>query len=110
MFLDQVQTSGWVGIRQDKTQVWQLVPCQFLAFLRNRTVLWPSDYELVALVKTTRLENAFRWTNDEGWRRPEVQRVTPVHPRSTSVGDVLITPQGVLYIVCDRGFGLMGAI
>jgi hypothetical protein len=99
-------------------QVWHLVEDCFLhQFNDEANWSWPRNFELVALLDTFSLHEAFKWGNErDGWSRPEV-RLYPnveflwggksvprsftfdVHPRSTSMGDVMITPEGVPYRV-----------
>ena len=63
-------------------------------------------FELVADVDTDDLNLAFRLTNDVGWNwwlNPEVSAyVKPC--RSTSVGDVIVLPDGEAYVVLAAGF------
>ena len=64
-------------------------------------------FQLVADVETDDLNLAFRLTNDVGWNwwlNPEVSAyVKPC--RSTSVGDVIVLPNGEAYVVLACGFG-----
>ena len=88
-----------------KTKVFHAVP------FRSRLVgdpwaLFPEDYQLVAEVNTDNVDEAYYRTNDlgEGWWLDE--RVTAhVAPcRSTSVGDVLVLPDGKALRVCRLGY------
>lgn len=105
-----------------RTQVWQLFhnwfPCRHI-----NAPSWPSNYSLVCALDTSDLVEAMRWTNDQcHWERQNIvlfapfgwdvlpgtnQRTVFRMPRSTSVGDVLVTPEGVAYVVDDFGFSQM---
>ena len=68
--------------------------------------VFPDDYRLVAEVETNSVSQAWLLTNDVGcdwWLNDEVTAyVTPC--RSTSVGDVLVLPDGKTLRICGRGF------
>lgn len=70
--------------------------------------LWQehTNYTLVANVDTTDLDTAYRLTNhiDRDWTENEGVTLTGTRKvRSTSVGDVLVCPQGA-YMVARCGF------
>ena len=63
-------------------------------------VVFPDDFKLVAFVPTEDLERVFGLTNhvDSAWTdNPSVVPVDPPH-RSTSVGDVVVTEDGVFKV------------
>ena len=58
---------------------------------------WPTRYIHVADVEARSVEEAYRLTNTvrrDWWRREEVTAVVETPIRSTSVGDVVVTPDG----------------
>lgn len=67
---------------------------------------WPADYRLVAEVEAPSIEAVFRLTNshDRHWSlRPGVACFAP-NARSTSVGDVVVTPGGRVFRCESRGW------
>lgn len=70
----------------------------------------PDAYVLVAEVDTHSLTQAFALTNhtDEDW--PLNEGVRPIGDafRSTSVGDVIVTPDNLAYLVLPIGFRFLG--
>ena len=61
---------------------------------------FPSEYELVANVETTELEDVFRLTNHIEWEKnSQVEEVKP--SRSTSVGDIVVDATGHAFL-CER--------
>jgi len=67
---------------------------------------WPEGYRCVAVVQTTDLEKVFRLTNhhEEDWTsNPGVCCPDP-RQRSTSVGDVVVGPDGRMWRCEDFGW------
>lgn len=66
------------------------------------------DYSLVAAVDTDDLDEAYYLTNhiDHSWYENKGVTVY-VESRSTSVGDVLVTNDGTMYIVAMIGFTVL---
>jgi hypothetical protein len=59
---------------------------------------WPEEYDLVASVETDSIEEAFRLTNHISCAWWDNQEVTTVKKsRSTSVGDIIVTNEGVFH-------------
>lgn len=59
---------------------------------------WPEEYDLVAEVNAETIEKAFELTNHitcAWWDNPEVTMVKK--SRSTSVGDIIVTDDGVFF-------------
>ena len=79
------------------------IPTSFL----TRWASFPEEYELVAEVNTDSLDEAFQLTNTtdvEWWFYLGVTAyVSPC--RSTSVGDVIVLPNGEPFRVLARGYG-----
>jgi hypothetical protein len=91
---------------EKKMRVYHAVP--FIPFgFATRWASFPDEFKLVAEVETDSLDEAFGLTNsgDEAWWLNE--RVTAhVSPcRSTSVGDVFVSPDGEIFRVLPLGFG-----
>ncbi len=66
---------------------------------------WPEDYECVAYVKSSNVEDCFRLTNtiDAPWYdNPEVECLKKT--RSTSVGDVIVTPDHKIHLCMPMGW------
>jgi len=72
----------------------------------------PAAFELVAEIETDDLEEAFRLTNSEEqewWFNDRVfARTDPC--RSTSVGDVIVLPDGEAFIVNSWGYRPLGIV
>ena len=73
----------------------------------------PSEFQLVAEVEDADLERAFHLTNhleDAGW--PENEGVTcfVASPRSTSVGDILVSPDGIAHLCESVGWKPLGVV
>jgi hypothetical protein len=63
----------------------------------------PENYEKVAEVEVENVDEAFRVTNhidEPWWKNPEVKWHKDQSRRSTSVGDVVVGPDGKRYL-CD---------
>ena len=71
---------------------------------------WPSDFEKVATVATTSLDEAFQKTNHifRPWTENEEVVESIEKPRSTSCGDVLVLPDGRAMRVAGQGFCEVG--
>ena len=67
---------------------------------------WPSDFRQVALVGTESLDTAYAWTNHIGksWTENPLVKVLADRVRSSSVGDVFVTPDGKAHRVDSCGF------
>lgn len=104
---------------QGRMKVWHFHADKMPA--RSTNPQWPQDYSLVAALDTESLDEAFYWTNvDDEWLRDEVLIFEPfgwrlidsdqifVQPRSTSVGDVLVAPDGRVFMVESSGFRCIG--
>jgi hypothetical protein len=68
---------------------------------------WPIDYHWVATVEAEDVDEVFRLTNDDAWDRPEVTRHVKCH-RDTSVGDVVVGPDGRPFLCLVSGWMLIG--
>ena len=65
---------------------------------------FPDEYDRVAIVETNSLEDVFRLTNhiESDWTgNPEVIVAISMYPRSTSVGDVVVDENDMIYY-CDH--------
>ena len=69
-------------------------------------VCWPRDYEHVANVLATGLEDVFEMTQDSWSDNDNVFCRVKTH-RSTSVGDVVITPKGEIRRCESDGWSLI---
>lgn len=72
---------------------------------------WPGpDYVPVATVEAATLEGVYRLTNNITTPWSENAGVLPAAPRlrSTSVGDVIVDPEGVAHGVDTGGFARLG--
>lgn len=80
------------------------------------TFEWPGPPDtaltLVAEVDTCNLDKAFALTNntDQDWTLNRGVRAFVDPCRSTSVGDVIVTPDDEAYIVLSRGFRSLGKV
>jgi len=70
-----------------------------------KTLKFPEDFEMAAVVETDSLERAFERTNTIERVWTENEDVTPMteRPRSTSVGDAMVK-DGVVFQVAGIGF------
>lgn len=77
----------------------------------TRWAVFPGEYELVAEVETDSLDEAFGLTNTGGreWWLNEGVTAYVVPCRSTSVGDVMVLPEGKPFRVLPMGFGGLSA-
>ena len=107
------------GVLEGTMEVWHHKDGP-LYCLQDRAPGWPDNFDFVATLDTEFLDEAFEWTNtDDGWQRFEVDLFYPygwncgsregtglyfVMPRSTSVGDVFVTAEGIAYMVAPLGF------
>lgn len=71
-----------------------------------------TKYVLVAEVDTTDLERAYELTNhiDKDWTLNREVRAFVPSCRSTSVGDMIVTPDDEAYLVLPVGFGLFAKL
>ena len=96
---------GDMSKEEKKTMVFHAVP-YIPARFATRWASFPEEFKLVAKVETDSLDEAFRLTNtgEQLWWLGD--KVTPYVSscRSTSVGDVIVLPNGKSYRVLDRGF------
>ena len=79
------------------------------AMYKETAGIWPEEYAKVAEVDTDQLEVAFELTNTihrPWWTNPGVRAVKPT--RSTSVGDVLVTPDGKAHRCMPSGWKTLG--
>lgn len=72
----------------------------------------PGSYRLVAEVRTCNLDKAFALTNntEQDWSLNRGVRAFVDPCRSTSVGDVIVTPDDEAYIVLSKGFRSLGKV
>lgn len=72
----------------------------------------PDEFKLVAEVDTHSLTQAFALTNhiDQDWTLNKEVRAYGDSFRSTSVGDVIVTPDNLAYLVRTIGFGFLGEV
>jgi hypothetical protein len=88
-----------------KFEVWHAKQPTFDAYTREdspfnpnrRRQRFPQDYAKVAVVETESVDDVFGLTNhiDHDWTlNPQVVEVVPGGQRPTSVGDVVVTPEG----------------
>lgn len=73
--------------------------------------VWPDDFDLVAVVDVNDPDAAFGLTNhtdDAGWTRNRGVRVLMDGVRSTSVGDIVVTPDGKVYLCQNIGWAVIG--
>ena len=71
---------------------------------------FPGEFTHVALVECRDLDKAYELTNNLGWhwsKNPEVKAASD-KLRSTSVGDVIIAPDGMAHSVESVGFAPIG--
>ena len=90
---------------EKKTKVYHAVP--FRPWLSgDPRAMFPEDYQLVAEVDTNDVDEAYYLTNDVDTKWWINERVTAhvVPCRSTSVGDVLVLPDGRGLRVHSRGY------
>lgn len=74
---------------------------------RDKPALFPDHFTLVAEVAHDELGAAYHFTNSfdkAWWENPEVHKTVEGPTRSTSVGDVIETPDGALHLVAAMGF------
>ena len=94
-----------------KTRVYHATPPNF-GFEDYPCWMCPDTFKLVAEVDTNDLTEAFLLTNDMGsdwWLHEQVQ-VFVMPCRSTSVGDVLVLPDGEAFIALRFGFHSLGHV
>ncbi len=97
-----------MAYRREKTRVYHAVGAE----MRFDEQV-PSQVQLVAEVDTDDLDEAFKLTNDTGYEECQVDdRVTifVIPHRSTSVGDVIVLPDGEGYLVLRHGFRRIGSL
>ena len=90
---------------EKKTKVYHAVPLG--PRLAGDPWAWfPEDYQLVAEVDTDDVDEAYYLTNDLGkdWWLNEGVTAHLVPCRSTSVGDVLVRPDGKVFTVSRLGY------
>jgi len=70
------------------------------------TPKFPEEYELVAEVDTTDIEEAFRLTNniEDAWTRNAEVKAQGSEFRSTSCGDVVVAPDGKRLLCASMGW------
>jgi len=92
-----------------KTRVYHAVGGNFRS-ARDPWAWCPSGFELVAELETEDLDKVFRLTNDcgEDWWLNKGVTAFVVPSRSTSVGDVIVLPNGQGYTVEPIGFRPVG--
>jgi hypothetical protein len=68
--------------------------------------VWPDNYQLVAAVNTNELETAFLLTNhiDQAWQENDGVFTFVGSCRSTSVNDVVVTPDGKAHVCLEQGW------
>jgi hypothetical protein len=88
-----------------KAAVWQVKESEFprtVSFVETSEGLrFPLDYECVAMIESTSLEEIFRLTNHidrPWWENDEVE--VRKKGRSTSVGDVVVMPDNKTLYLC----------
>lgn len=71
---------------------------------------WPDDFDLVAQVDTDDLDAVFELTNhiSDDWTKNPGVRAIAKHPRSTSVGDVVVNSQENVFICLPVGWKEIG--
>ena len=119
MSTQENDTTSLEGKLQGKMSVWHFDSNLMPARLTNPQ--WPQEYALVAALDTESLDEAFYWTNEgDGWMCDSVTVFPPFgwqmdlpesvfhSPRSTSVGDVLVKPNGDVFVVEAAGFRRIG--
>ncbi|MBX3394321.1 MAG: hypothetical protein KF841_03035 [Phycisphaerae bacterium] len=87
---------------ENPTFQWPEIPCAEI----------PAGYKLVAEVDTYNLDKAILLTNnvDQDWSL-NVGVTAIVQPcRSTSVGDVIVTPDDEAYLILSRGYRRLGRV
>jgi len=90
-----------------KAAVWQVKESEFPRTISSTEGLkFPLDYECVAMIESTSLEEIFRLTNHINhpwWENDEVE--VRKKGRSTSVGDVVVMPDNkTLYLCLPMGW------
>jgi hypothetical protein len=80
--------------------------------LQDPSAQWPDGYRLVADVDTEDLETAFLLTNhvERAWQENEGVFAYVKCCRSTSPGDVLVTPDGKAHLCLDIGWRELGEV
>jgi hypothetical protein len=75
------------------------------------TALLEREYNLVAVVDSTNLDDGFTSTNhiESDWRENDDVTALPGEHRSTSVGDLIVSEDEVTYIVDRFGFNRLGS-
>jgi len=73
---------------------------------------FPDDYECVAEVETAELGLVFQLTNhiDQPWMLNEQAKALVSQPRSTSVGDIVVTSDGVAHLCMPLGWEELGPV
>jgi hypothetical protein len=84
-------------------EVWQK---KKMAFDEDDLGEFPQDFVLVAKVQTDDLDVAFEKTNtiNKYWWENEGVEALVTKTRSTSVGDVMVDPEGKRHLVASAGF------
>lgn len=92
---------GWTKAEEKYTKVRTHLACSFKGAAGFRAEMF-SDYEVVAEIKATDMEDAFAISN-LGVRENQVTRFRKMH--SLSVGDIVLDENGHFYMVNGMGFG-----
>jgi hypothetical protein len=72
--------------------------------------VWPDDFDLIAWINSDDLDLVFEQTNnvDKSWTDNPGVKVVRKNPRSTSVGDVIVTSKDIVYICLPIGWKNLG--
>lgn len=67
---------------------------------------FPDDYDLVARVRAANIDQVFQFTNhiDRPWYESRLVLAVSKKVRSTSVGDVIIDPNGIKWVCMPIGW------
>ncbi len=92
-----------------KSLVYHRVDPEFSRPHRRYGTRWKT-YRLVAEVATTDLDKVFMLTNhtDIHWFENKGVYAIGLELRSTSVGDIIVTPDGYAHLVLGNGFRRLG--
>ncbi|MBP7937609.1 MAG: hypothetical protein KA354_23455 [Phycisphaerae bacterium] len=87
------------------TRVYHAIPADF-GWESRPSTFRPSCYRLVAEVETVDLKMAYSLTNhgEDDWARNRGVKARGNERRSTSVGDILVTPDNRVFRVASFGF------
>lgn len=125
--LYEVRIKGFEDSLEGRMQLWHPVEEFSCVSWLGPMFRWPADYTLIGVLETDDLDEAYRWTQNDyhsDWARAEIHLFWPygwtwdqevngpdlIIPRSTSVNDVLVKPDGTVHAVRSVGFECLGKL